>query len=178
MKLTNRQKSGAAVAVVCVTALAVDKLILAPPSGASASPAPAVNAAAPALPAPPVEDPNDVTIDGPTPRALLAERFESLAAEHGFDSTTVPDAFQAPAHWQPDETVDVPEVPDSAEAADFRAKHRLTACMANGGGGIAVINGRGYRVGAMVDGYKLLKVEERSVVLDSGTTKVHLTIDE
>ncbi|MCP3904437.1 MAG: hypothetical protein GY715_12485 [Planctomycetes bacterium] len=178
MNLTKRQKSGAAIAIVCVTALAVDKVILSPPAGAVASTAAAPVPAVATIPVTPHDDAPDISVDGPTPRAVLADRFETFAAARGLDASAVPDAFQTPSEWQQDDRPIVIDVPESAEGAEFRRRHRLTAVMANGGRGLAIIDGRGLRVGQKLDGFELVEVNKRSVVLVSAGLRVTLTLDE
>jgi len=182
MALTKERKVIIAVLGLAVGALVVDRFLLGSsvsgPAEARATqpavatePLAAVSSAATGLPAA-EDDP------GVAAQVALAERLDQIQQAGGFTLTDLPDAFSGLAG--PESGEDDPEPQPQTEAREietFQRTHRLMAVAASDRGQMAIINGRTVLVGQSVDGFKLLSVAERSVVLGKDAARVQLKID-
>lgn len=164
MNLSRNQKRYAGILGACALALVVDRLFLAPgeaDAGEPGSPTATTTGAAPvtrdSLPVPAI------------PRKPLADRFATLAEERSIDLASMPDPFQVPAEWYPDEhgTIDPIVELDTPAVEEFRKAHRLNAVMALESGGYAIVDGRRLRIGQEIDGFELMEIRARSIVLRS-----------
>lgn len=173
MKLTPKRKVMISVACLCVLALAVDRLFLAPgPSSAQATAPPpatpvtaAISAPSGSSASPPAHGPGEV-----------AQQFLAIAEHRDLDLERIPDAFTPSEHWFAQQRpTSVPR--DAYSAAEmFKRTHRLTAVMAGERGGSAIIDGRPLLIGQQLDGFTLVAVEDRVVRLRSGEILLELSV--
>jgi hypothetical protein len=80
------------------------------------------------------------------------------------------DLFRVPRNWAPDHNVPPATGPvkePSGGPAEFERAHRLTAVILSERQGQAVIDGRIYKPGQVLDGYTLLAVTQDAVVFRS-----------
>jgi hypothetical protein len=185
VNLTRERKVYAAVLGLGALALVVDRAILAP-ADAAATPAVSADAAAPAA-AP------------RAPAAPMPPRGESLASRLqrvGWDVGPMPrtaDAFVADESWRREPLLAPGVAPPGGElAASFREGHRLTTVMAGrkrddgsvAARPVAVIERvpGGEKVcigeGDEIDGFRLVKIGERSVQLERAGTLIDLALPE
>ena len=178
MKLSTKQKAYVSVLALGVTALAFDRAFLLGPQQATGG----VRAVQPAsLPAVAVADTSrSVSTTGglSTPHMNIADRLDTLAEAREFDLMGVPDVFRPSPAWLPREPVVEGPVSGRPSVATIPGSLRLTAVMASGQGGYAIINGEFLFIGDMIDGYRLVEVRARSVVLESNGTAIELTLPE
>ena len=179
---TKSQKVSAGVLGVAVIAFVVDRCVLDGGSAAQESAesivvvthttttsAPAAPVAAPAAP---------VAAAAVTPGHTgvpLAARLAAMAESRRFREDAVGDAFRPSEAWlaaaQPPAPVAANVKAGAAPAAqlpapapkpnpavEFQRTHMLTAVMKGPEGGMAIVNGRLYKPGQFVDGFKLTKV--------------------
>lgn len=175
--LTRKRKWMMGLLALGVGALVMDRTLLGPPEEASASQAPSADAApadpsageatpAPAAPAPDVDAPADLS--------EFAQRLSALPAPTG-DGLARDDAFALPADWReaplegPSAVAEVP-IELSQEARAFKLKYTHQGTMnidgtlrpdgtrEEDGFAIAVINDKPCRVGAVVDGFVLIRI--------------------
>src|SRR5688572_24885279 len=151
------------------------------PAAARPGPAPAPSAAplaqgagggdprgaAPLVPAPLAAE----TAPAPRPGARsLAVRLQEVVRFERLNLSDVPDAFRPSRRWDPpDMLLPPPPVapvapPRSDLASQFRNRHKLNAVMKGHAGvaGVAIINGRMFRVGQKLDDLTLVAVHEHS----------------
>src|SRR5688572_2963508 len=99
--------------------------------------------------------------------STLARRLREVATAERLDLAEVSDAFRVSPVWLPPPAPKV-EAPKVARdlVAEFHKDHRLDAVMKNGtkGGGLAIIDGKTVRPGQALDGFRLLKVNDRSAL--------------
>ncbi len=173
MNLTRNQKRCASVLGVCLLAFVVDRLLLAP--GAADAGEPGTTAA---TTPPPTATNGDRAPTLSIPRKQLAERFAALAEEHEIDPANVADPFRVPTAWLPDDgTTGSPES-NHPDAETFGRTHRLNAVMALKRGGYAIVDGRRLRIGQQIDGFELVEIRARSIVLESSTIRVELKLSD
>jgi len=180
MKLTRSQKMYSSVLGLCLAAFALDQTLLGPDeAGATETPMPV-------HPAPVVSPPgvggNDEVRDFVIPEFTLASRLEEMAAEYELDPLQVEDAFRPSTSWLPERPVEEPVSTDdwesAAEAARFIERHRLSAVMANGRAGYAIVDGKRLRIGQQLDGYTLVEVGPRSATLEAHGRRIELTLPQ
>jgi hypothetical protein len=121
--------------------------------------------------------------------SALAGRLDDLVARQHWMLDDVSDAFVPPASWarkpQPatpvEPTVSTPapkRLPPPVPLGErFVQEHHLTALMAGGGGGFAVVDGQTVRLGAVVEGFRLIDVRQRSTIWAQGAERVELTLE-
>jgi hypothetical protein len=122
-------------------------------------------------------------------RLLDAARTEQVAADEEEDAAPVPDAFRPSSLWYPAAAavaaaaVAVPVIAPE-KIAEFRSRHRLTAVMkssrprADGStGGLAIIGGKVYSPGQVIDGFTLVSLGERTAQLTCKGVSIQLAID-
>jgi hypothetical protein len=184
---TKSQKISASVLALAVVAFGVDRFVL-DGGGATPAPEPAEqllvsnpSSAAPAAPqaAPAPATPTVVTNAAQPPGfakgVSLASRLNAMAEARRFQADTAADAFRPSDQWladaappsakpKPNATISVtkkaaaPLAPKIDHAANFMQTHTLTGVMKDKDGGMAIVNGKLYRPGQYVDGFKLTKV--------------------
>src|SRR5688572_29812322 len=103
--------------------------------------------------------------------STLARRLREVATAERLDLAEVSDASRVspvclpPPPPPPAPKVEAPKVARDL-VAEFHKDHRLDAVMKNGtkGGGLAIIDGKTVRPGQALDGFRLLKVNDRSAL--------------
>lgn len=194
MQMTKQRKMLVGVLCVGLGALALDRLVLAPPDSASADqaqPAPTdADAAGPtgALLSRQANEPeqqqNNDTASLPsyaslTERLVAYQSAQTAQAQQANDTPT-PDAaqdpsdpFAVPNDWAP--RAPRPSAPTPAQTRDaagqagqaFLARHRLAATLNDAGKQRAVVDGRLMMIGDELDGYKLIQINPRWVIWES-----------
>ena len=169
---TKSQKVSAAVLGLAVVAFVVDRWVLGAGEPAehpeafavavehSGAPVAAAVATSPGTP-----QEAKATAD---PARSLASRLAAISEARELSAESVADAFQPSEAWV---ALSAPPPPAKVEtsraktgpakvdhAAAFVNGHTLTAVMKDGTGGMAIINGKLYRVGQYVGGFKLTRV--------------------
>jgi len=154
--------------------LVVDQVLLGPPQGANAS------QTTPA--APPSSTPVAQTND-------TAERQPS-ALQLSRDSSELVDSWN---ERLTEATTDIPieaEVTDPFAAVDqyesettgfmtpqtFQQQHKLSSVITSDDTGVAMINGKPLRIGQVIEGYRLISVDDRSAELRAGDQVVRLVL--
>ncbi len=184
---TKSQKISASVLALAVVAFGVDRFVLdGGPVAPQAEPAEQLlvsNPSSPA-PAPPQATPAPATATVATNAAKragfakgvsLASRLNAMAEARRFQADAAADAFRPSDQWladaappsakpKPTAAISVtkkaakPVAPRIDHAANFMQSHTLTGVMKDKDGGMAIVNGKLYRSGQYVDGFKLTKV--------------------
>ena len=95
----------------------------------------------------------------------LAVRLQQIAYERDLTSSSIGGLFGA-----------TPAAQASPGAMGVPLGLRLTAAIVSEHGSVAVISGRRVRIGETIAGHTLVKVEERSVTLESGGRQVRLEL--
>jgi len=180
MTLSRSRKLVLAILAVAVTALAVDRLVLAPsaggPTAAQAapgrdeSPAGAGEASATTPPtAPPVD-----------PRPRLADRLQVVAEHFELDPDGLRDGFVPAEAWLADlvEPPPEPEAPEpqASPATRFAEQHTLTSVILTSGGGSAVIDGKVVPLGQTIEEFRLIRLTRHSAVFEAGGETVELRL--
>lgn len=117
------------------------------------------------------------------PMAALARRMEEICLAEGLSPGAARDAFTPPSAWFPAPPPAAAPAPAAvalpSRASDFKSKFKLTAVMRRGAAptnGLAVIQGETIRIGQIVGGFKLMAINDRSVVLSDGAETVELEL--
>lgn len=175
MNLTKRNKIVAGVLVLAAGAFVVDWMT----SGGGATEVQAasmVNESEPVVAAPRTESrtAKSMILPAATSQKSLAARLQEAAEANDLTDKEIPDAFRLPAAWSPPKQSAV-----VSGVTEFNAKYKLNAVMKgrSGTGGLAIINGKMYRAGDMVEGFQLLAVKEQSALLRSSTGEVELRLE-
>ncbi len=108
----------------------------------------------------------------------IADELDRVAATRGFDLVRIPDAFQPSSSWLTGRMETEAPAPDRSAAERFKQDHTLTAVMVTGSKGYAIIDGEFLLMGQQMDGFTLVAVGNRSVVLESTEARVELTLPE
>lgn len=183
MQLTKQRKVYGVVVSLALSALGVDRFWLggSEPAASSAAtqqvaaPQPAkkvVTAAAPAKP-------QETNLAG---LAALAVRMRNVAEVERLDLADAKDAFRPPPAWAGEVKKAQPAAPAQAAepppdpATAFREKHHLIAVLKSTHGGVAILDGKTFRIGKEVDGFRLARVGDRTAVFQSGGTAVTLEL--
>ena len=204
MQLTTQQKVYAAVLALAVAAFAFDRWVLGPSDAPEDYAAPSSRKATPRRNAPRSQARQaagsgsgagasataGTTESAAIPAAgnavqasasALAVRLQSVeqARPEKLDLNRVNDAFRPSTAWigAPKPPPITPrEVRDAA--AEFRAKYRnkLKTIIRQAEGGVAIIDNMAVAVGQSIDGFRLVAVKDRSVVLRRGDQKVELRL--
>ena len=172
MKLTKRQKIGAAVVAVGLVLLVLDRVLVLPqiaPAGqvTDSSEAPAeLLLAAPTMP-----EPNTMP-----PHERLANHLDTLWAKSQLDLSQTKDPFVLPPSWRA--YVDLPDrkPPDSDATAGFAKKHRLTSVMLSPTGSSALIDSRVLTIGEKLDGFELVAISQDSATFEMNGRQVVLKL--
>jgi hypothetical protein len=182
MKLTKKHRIYGGALLACLGILAADRAFFAPAS-ASAGPVVAPQAIAPTM----VESSSTApaaAIDLVGAQAAVARRLDAAGATAALDGRAMPSAFQIPGSWvaaEPQPPAEIKPLADTAPpdpVAEFIAAHRLTAVMAAGERGYAIINGELLYVGQTMGGFTLIEVDHRAAVLASGALRVRLALPD
>ena len=109
--------------------------------------------------------------------SVISGRLQTLAETEGLDADNAQDAFHSAASWL---TQAKPQNDGSAEitaaVARFRQQHKLLAIVKSGRTAMALVDGKTFRRGQTLDGFKVVEVRDRSVVFDSGAAKVEIYV--
>jgi hypothetical protein len=154
MKVTNKQKLMFGVLALAVGFLAHDQLTAAPVAAAE-EPLAIEQKAATAAPAATEATP-----------ICLADRLEKFRAQH----TEIRDAFASPLAAEATTAV------AAVDTTAFQQAHKLTGVFMSGNKPMAMINGTALMTGQAIDGFTLVNVGRKAVVLQSGDTKVELAL--
>lgn len=165
--LTNKQKLLLGVVGVGGIAVFTDQLLLAPSASSAAMPVESMPAA-PVAPTPVAG-----TTARPDPSApqdlrhLLADASASLAS---FDQ--VRDAF----YREPPPTPENPKPPVDTDVPSQPIGISLTSVLVGSNGSVAVINGRMYRVGHVVQEYTIVAIDQFEVTLERDGERVTVRV--
>jgi hypothetical protein len=158
MSLSKRQKMLLGIFVVGLVGLVADRTILRPqggPKAASAeSLAPASNAARPG--GAPAEGDQSV-------RPPLAERLNKLLPDTANGAAELRDPFALPVSW-PGSAGNKEKVPDVAGV--FARKHQLKAVVVQGQDVCAQVDDSFLVPGQTMDGFRLVSINDRSVIFE------------
>lgn len=175
MVLTKRQKVMVTVLGLGLAGLAADRLMLedgATGPGQAQAASPGVPVAATGNPA-----------GSPTVELLdnsLASRLDTLRDVMALDLSATKDAFCPSELWlsdlRPEERVVTSS--DEVRVMDFGRRHQLKAIASSGTGGAAFIDEKFVRVGQVIDGFRLVKIGYRMVVLESNGVEVVLRLQD
>ena len=175
MKLTTKQKVYAGIAGLGLLAVAADRLLILPHGAAADAPAPDSYALSSAerRPAAPLPVPAPLS-----QRPTIADRLDAVAAARRFDLNNVRDAFVPSPAWLagPGEPTGTGLESGRLAAERFRGAHVLTAVVASGEEGYAIIDGQILFIGQVLDGFRLVAVRPRSVILESNDTRIELVM--
>jgi hypothetical protein len=198
MGMSTQRKVCGALLALAASAFGVDRWILGPgPSEAQAdqttaaavSPAGGASASAATARAGAGLPTTGARLASDKPGRSLASRLQEATASERLDLTVVPDAFHASALWAPPKAatpvapVVAPVGATSDPAADFRARHKLTAIIKSDvpGGGLAMIDGRTVVPGETpdwLDGFEMVRVREGRAFFRHGKIGVELKLEE
>jgi len=173
-----------AVLAIAVTALLVDRLVLAPSATAprQAGAAPTAGAHQAAGGADPVT--NIAATADADPRFQLAQHLEEVAGRFELDAGALRDGFVPAPSWMTD-LVEPPPPPEPEQEAappevsptvQFAERHTLTSVILISGGGSAVIDGKVVPLGQVIDGFQLVRLTRRSAVFASDGQEVQLSL--
>ncbi len=177
MTLTKAQRVYVAIMVIGLVALLIDRTLLQPEQATAGAAAALQYPISPSTRSP--DDPGSPRSEGPAPRQVaIARKLEQIAQQRGLDPTGVIDAFRPSPMWLALGEVPVAPVETGLLAERFRKAHTLTAVMGSGDQGCAIVDGRTLFIGRVMDGFTLISVGQRSAVLESGDTRVVLTLPD
>lgn len=96
----------------------------------------------------------------------LATRLTTVAQSTGtFSPNAIRDVFRPADIWLPKAVGTVSTV---TSADKFVAEHKLSTISVNAtGGGVAIVDGKLLHLGAKIDGYKLVAINQQSVIFQS-----------
>jgi len=178
MTLSRSRTIVLAVLALAVTALLVDRLVLAPSAGgpararaastAEGSPSGTGEASSPAPATSPQADPG--------PR--LADSLEAVAEPCELDPDRLRDGFVPAKAWLEELVEPPPEAeasePQTSPATRFAERHTLTSVILTSHSGSAVIDGKVVPVGQTIDGFRLIRLSRRSAVFEGDGEEVAL----
>jgi len=109
--------------------------------------------------------------------SAISAQLQTLASSQGLDPVNAQDAFHPASNWlaAPKAIIDT-SAETSAAVTRFRQQHKLLAILKSGRAAMALIDGRTFRRGQTIDGFKIVEVHERSVIFDSGSAKVEIFV--
>jgi hypothetical protein len=175
---TKSQKVAGGVLALAVVAFGVDRFVLDGGGAGGASPAQGRESAeslvVPHSSSPPTTPALNPAQPTAAPGVSLAARLAAIAESRRLREAAIGDAFRPSREWVAAATpapapttatsnhkptaATPPPAAKVDHAADFQRTHVLTAIMKGHDGGMAIINGRLYKPGQLVDGFKLTKV--------------------
>ncbi|MCU0914911.1 MAG: hypothetical protein MUC88_10145 [Planctomycetes bacterium] len=158
MNLTQRQKTLAAVCLIGLVGLVIDRTILRPQGGPRAASAdtPGAGRSQPGTTAPPAEE--------PPARVPIAERLNRLVPAAVPDSNERRNPFALPVSWSDSGAAHEAKVPDPATV--FIRQHRLKAVAVQGTETGALVDDSFLALGQSVDGFTLVAVGHREAVFE------------
>ncbi|MCA9296512.1 MAG: hypothetical protein KC983_08340, partial [Phycisphaerales bacterium] len=107
----------------------------------------------------------------------LAQRFAAHAESASIDVDTVRDVFVASPSWSGSSQAGVIDPDMAPTPEEMIRRYEVTGVIQQGANSGAIINGEFVRRGGLLDGYRLVTVNARSVVLEAGQITVTLEID-
>jgi len=113
----------------------------------------------------------------PADKNVLTGKLEMLASRQQVTLADMPDAFKLPERWLAEQAGAAPESQGQIAAEEFAQAHQLKAVMVAGNGNAAVIGGQCVFVGQVLDGFRLISVNEDSVVFRRGQDSVVLKLE-
>jgi hypothetical protein len=187
---TKSQKISAAVLALAATAFAVDRWVIGAPATATddysvAAADVAVASTSSALKTATAQP--KAAVSAPL---TLASRLAAIGEARRFSYEPAGDAFRPSERWLADaEAAKKPVTPEkhnaqatthTARKADyaaiFRAAHKLDAVMSRQGGGMAIVDGKVYKPGQTLDGFKLTQVGDAEATFVGRATTVTLRL--
>lgn len=170
MALGKREKAFAAVFVLGLGALAVDRVFLRPQGGAGTAAADAF--ATYGVPASPAED----TPSGPAEvqSPSVAERLDRVWPDREPNVAQVRDPFSLTGSWLGSTEAGASAAPDLLAA--FAKTHPLVAVVMNGSQSQVLINDRVLTLGEQIDGFTLVSVSPKSAVFERRGERIVLEL--
>jgi hypothetical protein len=110
------------------------------------------------------------------PSLSIARRLASLATNEPIDFDAPVDAFVPSTKWKQSKP-SLTQDQATQSAREFSKTHTLSAIMQSNKGGQAIINGKLYHVGQLVDGVKIKAIKHNSVVFNDGTADFEQIMD-
>ena len=107
----------------------------------------------------------------------LAERLEKLSSDYAVEPTNSRDAFCPSQSWLAELRPETTITSNEARIQNFLQNHRLKAVVTFNNKGAAIIDDKYLPVGGELDGFKLIKVSERSAMFDCEGAQVTLKIE-
>jgi hypothetical protein len=191
---TKSQKLSAGLLGIAVIAFSVDRWVLTAPAGVNVAAASeyAISAASRALDlASPVQTASAATT-ATTQATTLASRLSALAVTRRYQYVATADAFRASDDWLDqaarknaavgtaaatgDTSTPEPTFRKADPAARFAARHALSAVMHSQSGGMAIVDGKLYEIGRVIDGFKLVAVGVKEATFADEDTTVTLKL--
>ena len=174
MSLTTSHKIYASVLGVALVGFALDRTLLAPDGAAAGETTPpaATGMDTVSIMATPMPIPVAAA-----PTRTLALSFRELAARRGLKLEDISDPFTVPNHWLPDEaSIPIETSTGVSPGRRYLASHQLNAVMENAQGGSAIVDGKRLRIGDELDGFRLVLIQRRSVVMEGEGVRVTLAL--
>jgi len=172
MKVTRERKIYAAVVIVAVLGLVLDRTIY----GSHEDLAADAQQAEAALVAPAT---SPATAGAVADEPSLATRLANTATEqHVADASDIQVPFKTQIAWlMPARIEQAAVISGPSVAEQFSQRHTLTAILGNSTSGTAIVDGYCIRVGRSFDGFKLIAVDRASATFEaSGGTQVKLQL--
>ncbi len=172
MKFSKRQKMCVAILAVAAAGLLIDRALLSPgTTGPKKIIAAEVRPLAEASPAATVraEEP---------PKRHLVERLEAMSKSPDLHLPDVQDAFSLSDAWMAEFRSKAAPDAELSPAEKFAKSHQLMAIVVSGMFSTATIDDTCLAIDQELDGFKLVSVDERSAVLQSGDQRVVLKLKE
>lgn len=169
-----------AVLLLGAVALGVDRVWLTP-NAVDAAVRPAVAPRTAAMPRVPVQQVAAPAREVEPGRSggVIAERLSRASQQRGVDPLRAVDAFEVPATWR---SAAKPEAAPAAPAAPpdpatvFRMRHRLVAVMVGSSGAYAMVDDQTLLPGQVIDGFRLVRVDQRSALFEADGRTVELLV--
>ena len=178
MKLTQSQKVFVVVLCVALAGLTAERVLFAP-RGVDASADDATLAPGALIAASNLNERRVPSVAAANARVAheLPARLRAVATERSLDIAAVDDPFAVPKHWLPDVPFNpIDPVEPRSLADEFVERHALKAVMAGSSGGYAMINDKALRLGDTLDGYQIVEIGTRSVILECDGVRVELSL--
>lgn len=102
------------------------------------------------------------------PCQAVKERLQKAAGDATHDCADVPDVFCPSESWLPKVVqAPAPKAPEHDNGQAFLQTHKLQAVMLIGGSPKVIVNDKNLGIGQEIDGFKLIRVENRRAVFAS-----------
>lgn len=184
MQLTRKRMTMLAVLGVGLLGLGVDQVFLGPGSATADDAATALLLDAGSVDIDVVRD-QFAARTAPRATEVFAMRLEEVALNGEYDLADLRDVFSPDESWFPDAPAIRRPEPTAREPRDagnspeqFRSRHRLTAVMASGARPCIILDGNFHRIGDVIDGYEVIEIRDRAVVLTGDHELVVLELEE